>query len=56
MYERTFVTGALSKAEWCSLWVNGLIAFGLNLVSFTVSYLRFPNPQSKNKLLMYHSF
>lgn len=37
IYNRTFVTGALTKGHWISLMVNGTLAFGLNLVSFTAN-------------------
>lgn len=37
IYDRTFVTGALTKSHWFSLAVNGALAFGLNLVSFTAN-------------------
>ena len=40
VYDRTFVEGTLSSRQWTSLWVNGAVAFGLNVVSFTVSASR----------------
>lgn len=37
IYNRTFITGALTRGHWMSLFVNGTLAFGLNLVSFTAN-------------------
>ena len=37
VYERTFVSHTLGQTQWLSLFVNGGLAFGLNVVSFTVS-------------------
>lgn len=37
IYNRTVVTGALTRGHWMSLAVNGTLAFGLNLVSFTAN-------------------
>lgn len=37
IYERIFVEETLSWSAWGSLIVNGSLAFGLNVVSFTVS-------------------
>ena len=36
IYDRTFVTGILTSRQWFSLLMNGGLAFGLNVVSFTV--------------------
>lgn len=37
IYNRTFITGTLTKSHWFSLAINGTLAFGLNLVSFTAN-------------------
>ncbi|KAK9898335.1 TPT-domain-containing protein [Cystobasidium minutum MCA 4210] len=37
IYNRTFITGTLTKTQWFSLGINGALAFGLNLVSFTAN-------------------
>ena len=41
VYDRTFVSCTLGQVQWLSLLVNGSLAFGLNVVSFTVSPLDF---------------
>ena len=45
IYERTFVTATLTRSQWYSLAMNGALAFGLNVVSFTVSSF----PRSTNR-------
>jgi uncharacterized membrane protein len=37
IYDRTFVTGVITRSHWISLAMNGALAFGLNLVSFTAN-------------------
>lgn len=37
VHERIFVDGTLGRSDVVSLAINGAIAFGLNVVSFTVS-------------------
>ncbi|CAD6574883.1 MAG: UAA transporter [Cyphobasidiales sp. Tagirdzhanova-0007] len=37
VYERTFVSHTLGQTQWLSLFVNGGLAFGLNVVSFTAN-------------------
>lgn len=37
IYDATFVTGVLDKNSWTTILLNGAVAFGLNVVSFTAN-------------------
>lgn len=37
IYDATYVTGILDKNVWTTIFFNGAVAFGLNVVSFTAN-------------------
>ena len=53
IYTRTVVDGSLPWSTWMSLLLNGGVALGLNIVSFTVSWPRARGPEAHGQRANY---